>query len=263
MSATVNPIATSPFARRGVPLSSLVPSEIDTYFKDTLAFANDMLKKRGIEVVFLGHTPQEPQLEYIDHNRDLLLGIKQTGVDGEEPIDIIDLKALQTNEIKTSIDLFRELERKIDQHLAAKTTSGIVFSSTGSKFDTRPLQNHTFSIDAMGYVRIDSHRLAMKTPKEEFLIVPAGMLRSYTILRLIEEGSECVRITDDHDIVREDGRGMYVDLSKIHQISADRLLPRSQEDAQSYEGNYLLIERDSLSQEKKEQIYTVLQTLKP
>ncbi len=259
-----SPIFSSPFARNGIPLASTPSSEITSYFNDALELANKALQPQGIELVLIQHVdPQQPHKEFIDPSCDLLLGIKLEGTEEVEPIDILDVKALQEDQIKTPIDLHKEMLNKVGQHLLAKTTSGIAFSASGSKFDTRKLQDHTFTIDPQGYARMDSHRLAMETPKGEFFIVPADRMRSYTILRLIEEGEGIIRITDDHDPVRSNSRGMFVNTSTVHQITVDKLLPRCQDDAKDYDNNYLLIQRDTLTQDTKERIYSVLQTFKP
>ena len=219
--------------------------------------ANKLLDGNEVAVVFIQQLSPEPpeRPKLLDARYNMLLGIRMNGQ--EEPIDMIDLKALDEISIKSEDDLATEIVHKVKQHLAAKKMAEIIFSTSGSKFDTRLLKNHTVSIDEADYLTVDNHRIAIETSNKEYWVLKAPNLRSYTIARLINEGDK-VRIFDDYDLVRENKTGMLIDVSKVHNLAIEQLVERSRPSAESYSGEYVLVERDEITQHTAHRLYEIL-----
>jgi hypothetical protein len=202
--------------------------------------ANVILEKEGSCVVFLQHVPQFPEVDGIDPHRNLLLGIKAIGKD--EPIDILDLKALDETSLKSENLLVEEVVEKVRQHQAAKKTQGILFSSSGSKLDQRLLNGNPFAIDDKGYLRLNDKRLCVRLNDKESMPLKACQLRTYTIMRAALDG-QCVQLFDEYDFVRLNKRTMFIDLTVVHQIKPDDIASNCREDAANYDGSYHLLER--------------------
>lgn len=205
-------------------------------------------------------TDEDPEKAPV-HN--LVLRMKHMG--GEEPIDIFDLKALNEGFIKTCDDLKNEMVAKARQHIAAKQVSGILFSTSGSKFDVRRLDDSsTLSIDVHGYLRFANQRLAVKS-NDFFYPIKAANLRCYTILRLMQREDGVIRLFDDYDLVRKNNRGAFIDPRKPYTLGLDQIAKSSVtnatifEDAKSYQGQYLLFERDELTAPEKQELLQTLQ----
>lgn len=231
-------ILTSSIIYAGIPVNALTEEQPQQIFYEAIDYANARLKKKNAVAVFKNQLPEEPLTPWIDANRNLLLGVQIHG--REEPIDIIYLKTLDGNCIKTSQILGYEIIQKVEQHLLAKTIKEILISESGSKFDTRALTKNKISIDLEGYIRVNDHRLVVLT-SQGAVEIQAKQLRSYTILRFIEENG-IIRIFDDFDLLRQDNRGMYLDPEKLHD-------------------KFIVIQRDELTAKTKEHLAEVLKTI--
>src|SRR5579871_688771 len=231
-------------------INQMSHEKTDLHLKEVLKKANEVLEKRGIEVVFLDHVPHQPSVKGVDPKLNLLLGISST--DRSEPIDILDLKALDEQSLKPVDLLAEEVLAKVEQHLAARKTDGILCSRSGSKLDTRRLENHRVSIDSKGYLTIDQKRI-YAVLDEGCMPLKAERLRSYTILRFIQESETKIRVIDDYDFIRPNAKGMYFNLTP-------RILPSSQviedlkKDAQEYFDTYFDVGRDVLTQPIKDNL---------
>ena len=247
----------APFAKTGVSAAQLSQQMIHDQFYEALEKVNLEVQKRcDVSAIFIEHAPKEPASTYVDPTRNLLLGIAHEGA--SEPISILDLKALDGS-IKTVEDLVLEISFKVEQHLTAKKTAGILFSASGSKFDTRKLdEKWQAAIDQQGYFTINDNRLVYTVPDGRFLPIKADRLASYTQFRLVFEEPNKIRLFDDYDFIRPDHRGMLINVEKIHQIAVSQLVKGFEEDAKSYKGDYYLLERDTLTDPKKEHLYGVL-----
>lgn len=253
MSVQMNPNQPTS-SKRGEDVNA---EQIDNLFKSALNQANGLLAKEGVNVFFEQHVPKDPIPKWIDHKRNLLLGISQGT--HKEPIDIIDMKEIDETLLKSADTLAKEIVLKVKQHLAAKKTQGILISSSGSKFDIRKLTKHQVAIDTQGYLRIDDTRLAYPTQKGNW-ILKAENLRSYTIIRVIEEKEGIIRLFDDYDLKRANNLGMITNLSKIITLATKELLEESQGDANDYNGKYFIVERDTLTWETKQGLLDMLNT---
>lgn len=194
-------------------ISNLPYLHCSTMLSWILKRANNVLEKKEITVVFLQHVPQQPGIDVIDPKRNLLLAIQTK--DGAEPIDILDLKALDETSLKPEDLLVEEVIEKVRQHLAAKKTQGILFSSSGSKLDQRLLDENQFAIDGNGYLRLNGNRLCVSVSDTESKPLQACQLRTYTIIRAVLEG-HCVHLFDEYDLVRLNKRTMFIDLTVVH-----------------------------------------------
>ncbi|MBS0604274.1 MAG: hypothetical protein JSS60_04460 [Verrucomicrobia bacterium] len=222
--------------------------------------ANAVLEKKGLKVVFLKQIPIDPHVQGINPQRDILLGIR--GKEGQGPLDIIDLKALDEVSLKPAELLGEEIIAKVEQHFAARKTQGILFTSSGCKLDGRRLSGYEISIDEQSYLRIDGKRIFV--PSDEGAVPLKSMkLRSYTILRFALDKEQKLRIFDDHDLVRLNNKGMFVDPTAIINLSIEKIAPVYQPEAESYQGSYFQLERDSLSEEVKSELLKILQEFPP
>ena len=247
-----------PFAKTGIPIS-LSQKQIDEMFKRAMNTASEELKERKVSVVFIEYANQQPISSPIDYNCDLLLGIVQNGQ--TEPIDIFELKALDGQSIKTEKDLADEIVKKVEQHLIAKKTKGILFSASGSKFDTRKLdEKWRFGIDEKGYLTIAGHRLASKSINDRYNPTLAESINSYTVIRLVFEEPNKIRLLDEYDLVHNQSC-MYINVEKTHDIAASKIVKRKRVDAANYQGDgYYLLERDVLTHDRKKALSKVLMT---
>lgn len=238
-------------------IEALEKSEAYHTLNQAIEISNKMLDQDKVWVTFIQqlspHPPEKPEL--LDPQYNMLLGI-QIG-DRQEPIDMIDLKALDEKSIKSAEGLAQEIVQKTKQHLAAKKIKEILISSSGSKFDTRKLQEHALSIDEADFLLVDGHRLAIETEDREYWVLRAPVFRSYTISRWVNEG-EKIRAFDDYDLVRRNSRGMRVDVSKIHDLAIEQLVERSRAAAQNYANGYFLVERDQMTRDTIQRLYTIL-----
>lgn len=227
-------------------IESLAEDEAFHILKQAIESANQTLASKEITVVFIKQLSRDPPKtpEALDVQYNMLLGIC---IDGhQEPIDIVDIKALDEKSVKSPEDLAQEITQKAIQHVAAKTTTGIVFTDSGSKIDPRLLkENHQLSIDTAGYLQVDGHRLGIQE-EQGFRVLKAAAFRSYTISRWIEEENR-IRIFDDYDLVRTNRKGMYIDLSKVHRFAVKQLVESHRESANGYQNGYYQIHRDTMS----------------
>jgi hypothetical protein len=205
----------------------------DEIFHKAIQRANAHLEQR--RVAFHQQITPQSATSYIDPNHDILLKI-----DGEELIDIISLKTVDGQGIKTSEVLGAEILKKVHQHCIAKKTEGILFSASGSKLDVRALKENRVSIDAEGYLRINDYRLVLLSGPIP-VILQAQQLRSYTIVRFIEEKGT-IRIFDDYDLQRPDNKGMYVNLEELHE-------------------GMLVVHRDLLTDSLKQRLREILKSI--
>lgn len=182
-------------------------SEAQEVFERAFQEANALLASRGIQVVMKQQLPLEPRSAAVDYTRNLLLAIVQEGE--ERLIDILDLKALDEVSLKSPAFLRDEIVQKVEQHLLAERTPGILISKSGSKFDVRTLAHHTLGIDKEGFLTLNERRLLSGTWK-----IPAEVLRSYTIIRFVEENGVVVPF-DDYDLARANHKGASIDPSKV------------------------------------------------
>ena len=236
------------FAFAGSPRAALLPEEIQACFDEALALANEELEEAA--VFYVHQFPREPVKKCVDPDRNILLGVRTAC--GEEPIDIVDLKGLDETTIKPADALAREIVLKVKQHLLAKKTDGIIFSSTGTKFDPRFLGIHRFGMDEKGYLLIDNARVLYGNEKV-FRVIKADVFHTYTICRVVAEGSG-VRVFDDYDLVRENNRGMFVDCKSRMWVPPKNLLEEFREDATAYKRDYVQLKRDELTPELKGRI---------
>lgn len=162
--------------------------------------------------------------------------------------------------IKSEEELASEIVLKVKQHLSAKKIDKMIFSTSGSKFDTRLLKNHDVSIDTADYLTVDNRRIAIETDNKEYWVLQASDFRSYTIGRLIDEGNK-IRLFDDYDLCRENKKGMLIDASKVHHFAIEQLVERSRQAAKNYNGEYLLVERDVITKQTQERLYEILLTI--
>lgn len=247
-------ITLNKFINSGIPLIELTKNQHQQIFDEAIKLANKELEKENAVLFFKNQVPVDPVTTTIDFKRNILLGIKIG--EQEEPIDIIDIKALDEVSIKPKDALAEEMIQKVRQHLLAKKTEGIAISSSGSKFDTRKLQNHTFEIDAQGYARIDDKRIVTPTQNGQW-VLKAQSLRSYTILRLVEDDQK-VRLFDDYDLVRQNNKGMFVEPAKVNKFALSEIEEGARKDAEIYEGGYLSLGRDEMTQDLKNRLTEVL-----
>jgi hypothetical protein len=184
------------------------PKQCREYLDQVLLQANVALKVDQVEVVFMYHVPTVfVEGGGIDPSKNLMLGIRSN--EGQEPIDILYLKALDGQSLKPQNLLVDEVVSKVKQHLAAKKTADILLTMSGSKLDKRFLDLYDISIDEEGYLWVDDTHVSMKN---EFFA--ADRLHSYTILRFFydeEEGK--IMIVDEYDLVRQDKMAMAIDIS--------------------------------------------------
>lgn len=242
------------------PLTGISPDEmIDALFREALKQVNEELKSLEVTVFFMGHDLAKPVPALVNYRENLILGIEYKGQ--KRPISIFDLKALDEKSIKTVEDQVNEMKNKVLQHLAATKTKGILFSSTGTKFDSRVLQGHQVLIDEKDYLIVDGHRIAYPIPNGSFLVLKAGRLASYTMIALVNEDPKRIRMVDSYDLVRLDNRGMYINVETVHQIAVEALLKESQEEAIGYTAGYYLFGRDQFTDQLKERLYNVLTSL--
>lgn len=139
---------------------------------------------------------------------------------------------------------------KVRQHLTAKKTQGVIFSNSGSKFDSRNLDKHLIGIDDKGYLTFNDRRVVFISDKG-WTPLKAERLRSYTMMRFVEE-NDGVRIFDDYDFIRRNEKGMFID-SQLMKIPLEALGP-DQQDAKHYDGYYFRVQRDILSPSLKERL---------
>lgn len=233
-----------------ISIDQMSYEKTDTFLKEVLKKANEALEKRGVEVVFLDHVPHQSSINGVDPKQNLLLGISST--ERTEPIDILDLKALDEQSLKPVDLLAEEVIAKAEQHLAAKKTDGILCSSSGSKFDIRRIENHRVSIDSKGYLTIDEKRIYTMLDKS-YMPIKAERLRSYTILRFVQENEKRIRVIDDYDFIRLNSKGMYFDLApKI--LSPNNVIEELKQDAKEYYNYYYEVERDVLTPSMKDKL---------
>jgi hypothetical protein len=228
-------------------IETLKEEEAYHMVNQAIDISNKLLDADEVSVIFIQQlSPQPPEKpKVLDARYNMLLGIRMG--DQEEPIDMIDLKALDEVSIKSVDDLAKEIVHKVKQHLAAKKVAEIIFSTSGSKLDTRLLKNHTVSIGAFDYLTVDHRRIAVETGNKEYWVLKAPHFRSYTIVRLINEGNK-IRVFDDYDLFRENKKGMLIDVSKVRHLAIEQLVERSRPAAESYNGEYFLVERDEITQ---------------
>lgn len=242
-------------------IETLKTGETNRLLDEAIETANKLLEHDGVVIIFIKQLsptpPEKPEL--LDARYNMLLGI-QSG-DQQEPIDMIDMKALDEVSIKSKDQLATEISRKAKQHLAAKKIKKIIISSAGSKLDTRSLKNHTVFIDADDFLLVDGHRLATQTENHEYWVLRTPVFRSYTISRLLEEGNK-IRLFDDYDLVRENLKGMLIDVSKVHHLAKEQLVERSRRAAENYNsGEYFLVERDVMTHDTVEWLNSILSTI--
>jgi hypothetical protein len=242
-------------------IETLKKEEAYDTVNQAIEISNKLLDAK-VSVVFIQQlSPQPPQTpKLLDTRYNMLLGIREGH--HEEPIDMIDLKALDEISIKSVDELAEEIVHKVKQHLAAKKIVGIIFSTSGSKLDTRLLKNHTVSIDAADYLAVDHRRVVVETDNKEYCVLKAPTFRSYTIFRLINEGNK-VRIFDDYDLFRENKKGILIDVSKVHNLTIEQLVERSRPSAETYKGGYFLLERDEITQPTTHRLYEILSEISP
>jgi hypothetical protein len=238
-------------------IDALERGETYLILDQAMEMANLTLDSEGAKVIFLQQlSPKPPESpQSLDVRYNMLLGIQMGGQ--EEPIDMIDMKALDETSVKSAEDLAQEIGAKVKQHLAAKKMKGMVISSSGSKIDTRGLKNHHVSIDEADFLLVDGHRLAIQTENKEFWVLRAPVFRSYTISRWVNEGNY-IRAFDDYDLVRKNGKGMLIDCSKVHRLAVEQLVERSRGAAKSDSGEYFLVERDEMTPHALKRFYTIL-----
>ncbi len=188
-----------------ISIDSLAEGQLPLFLQKAIDIANESLTEDGLAVVFM------EQLR--DHN--MLLGLQLLGSQEREPIDIIAMKALNTRNVKPENVLAEEICSKVKQHLIAKKTHGIIFSSSGSKFDTRLLPNHQIAIDKDGFFTVNGRRIAIEA-EGEYREIKAHIWRSYTIIRLHKEENYILGF-DEHDLVRKDREDplVAIDVSKV------------------------------------------------
>ena len=230
-------------------VETLEKGEAEAILDKALESANKRLSEDGIQVFF------EKQISPYN----MLLSAKWDNV--HEYIDTIGMDALDELSIKSVDTLAEEIVQKTKQHIAARKTNGILFSVSGAKIDTRFLADHYVSIDKYNYytdyLSIDGHRVAIKVENNEYRPLTASTFRSYTIIRLVNEGKK-IRPFDDYDLVREDKKGMVIDVSKVHNIAIHKLVERARKPAEDYKGGYYLLERDEMSPDVIKHLYTTL-----
>jgi hypothetical protein len=229
-------------------ITEMTNDQCQIFLNDVLKEANKILNEEGWHVLFLEHVPSQPLVRGIDPKLNLLMGIRSN--EGTEPIDIFDLKALDEQSLKPKELLIEELIAKVRQHLTAKKTQGIIFSKSGSKFDSRNLDKHHVAIDDKGYLTFNDRRVVFISDKG-WSPLKAERLRSYTIVRLVEENDR-VRIFDDYDFIRHNEKGMFIDF-QLMKVPSEGLGP-DQQDGKNYDGYYFRVQRDILSQPLKEKL---------
>ncbi len=239
-------------------------TKIESYSKckqlldNALEKANKQLK--DVKVVFLNQLPETPNSEGIDPKRNVLLGIETST--GNEPIDIFDIKALDEQSLKPLNLLTEEIVTKVQQHLTAKKTQGILFSSLGAKFDLRQLKKHTVTIDDKGYLLIDSHRVFVKTQENKIRPLKAQSFHSYTILRFISF-QEKIRIIDDYDFARTDQKGMFISTTESITFAKENILPEFQKDDKNYSNGYYALNRDQMTPSLMGNLYEEIKAFPP
>ena len=237
------------FVDVGTPRNELLPAQVQERFDEALRLANAELGE-DTTVCFISQWPKEPVGDFLDPDRNVLLGVSTN--EGDEPIDIIDLKGLDETTIKPVDALAHEMVLKVTQHLVAKRMEGIFISRMGSKFDSRCLTQHRFGCDEKGYLLLEGCRILYQQGRE-FRVIKAEVFHSNTICRLIEEAGG-VRLFDDYDLVRRNCRGMFISTTGHMRVYADRLTDVFRADAVGYQGDYLQLERDELTEEVKARI---------
>lgn len=250
MNSVLGSYSRAEFEAEGTPRVALEPAAVQARFDAALVRANEELAEEGT-VFYLHQLPREPVSECVDPERNILLGVR-TAKGGEEPIDSIDLKGLDESTLKSLDALAGEIVQKVRQHLLARKTEGILFSASGTKFDTRMVPRDTLGIDAQGYLRIHSCRV-LYGEKPPFLVIKAEIFHSYTVCRVIAERG-CVRLFDDYDLVRRNCRGMVVQTSGRMWAPPRDLQEAFQEDARVYDEDYVHLTRDELTPQNKEAI---------
>ncbi len=226
-----------------------------------LELSNKKLNEEGISVVFIEQvSPQALKNPQLLDTQYILLGIQKEGQ--QKPIDVINLRALDEISIKSQEGLVNEIVNKVRQHIAAEKIKEIIFSSTGSKLDTRLLTTHTVVVDGQGYLTVNQQRIAIKTDQKDYKILEALALRSPTIIRLIEENDK-ILFLDDYDLVRKDEKGMCIDTSKTEKIASGLLGSKDRHNAKGYSGRYFLLEEYKISKEIADQLRDVLSKIPP
>jgi hypothetical protein len=244
------------YLQDGVPFES--DEQCHAIFFKALNLANERLKNEGIVISFARQIPMKSEEgPYIDHSRNIVLKGKHDGK--EFLMDIIDSKALNESTLKPEDNLAEEMVGKTKQHIAAMKTEGILISEMGWKIDTRNYDK--VAIDAEGYLTIAEKRLLSLQPSGEYYVAKAGFFHSYSICRIVvtetESGTE-VRLFDEYDLVRENEKGMYILLDKTMKVGASQLMQQCRAAAEGYKGEYLSIERDTPTKERKEELYQIL-----
>jgi hypothetical protein len=231
--------------------SSAVDYQI--FLDNVLIKANEALGKEDLHVQFLAHVPNEPPVTGIDPMRNLLLSLRFK--DREEPIDILDLKALDEASLKPLELIVEEVIAKVHQHLTAKKTEGIIFSSSGSKFDLRKLENCVVAIDDKGYLTIYGKRIVVSSRDEHIVPIKAERMRCYTIMRLILDEEARIRIFDDYDFIRLNEKGMCIDSTVVHTFALKQIASEFREDAKDYDKVYFEVSRDRLTPSLKDKLF--------
>ncbi len=235
---------------RGTPVSKT--TDCQNFLDEILSKVNEVLNREDLHVQFLAHVPDQPSVTGIDPMRNLLLSLRSQG--REEPIDILDLKALDEASLKPLELIVVEVIAKVYQHLSAKKTEGIIFSSSGSKFDLRKLKKGDAAIDDKGYLTIYGKRVVMSSQDEQVVPIKAERIRSYTIIRLIQDERFRIRICDDYDLIRLNEKGMYIDPAGVHTFALEKIASAFRDDAKDYNGKYLEVSRDRLTPSLKDKL---------
>lgn len=242
--------------------SSMIEGPTKTYslLEEALGQANEILSKefQKIKVVWVkqlsSRRPQRDNLIESQYNQQLGLAI-----DGKlEEMGMVDPKTIDGEKLKASKALADEIYRQVRMHLAAKKVDGIMLFENGYKLDKRLLKQHEITIDGEGFLNINGLRLVARE-KNEFWPLRAEVFRSSSISRWINEEGD-IRVFDDHDLVRPDRRGMLIRLNKVHNIATEQLVARAREEGDKYPDLYYLVERDTLSDMRIEELTKILQS---
>ena len=237
------------FVSVGTPQEELSPTSIQERFVEALSLANEQLEREAI-VYYIDQWPEDPVGDFIDPDRNILLGILTQN--GDEPIDIIDLKGLDETTIKSVDALALEMVLKVRQHLVAKKTKGIFISRMGTKFDHRFQMFESFRCDEEGYLRFYDCRL-LYLQKMHYRVIKADEFHSNTVCRILDVPLG-IRLFDDYDLVRRDHRGMFIETDVKIRIPLEDVAKMFRVDAEKYQGFYLILERYELTHEEKEWI---------
>lgn len=247
------PVVTSFPPSSEVRATSMRPSDALAWLESVLSEVNQQLHRSGLPPVVLQQqlSPEPPKQGEVDIQYNLSLALAHP--DGMlEPIDMIDCKSLDGKYLKKKEPFVQEIVAKVRQHVEAKQARGILISASGSKFDVRPLKNTDLAIDAQGFLRINGYRVATLQKDGTAWVLRASVFRSYTISRALETEEGNLTFIDDHLLVHEPQKGMWIDPTVTRSFEPHQLHKNYAEFIASYDQKgYLMLERRALTPEER------------